>query len=155
MFQTIDIPLVLTCLKWLAIISSMTFVLSIVLIPWFVGKLDVNCFLQFENDHSTDRRKFTVIHLLGVIFRNVIGTVLLVAGIAMLFLPGQGILTILLSLLFLSFPRKRRLFQALIRRRKIQQTFDWLRKKQQKQNFNWPNLLCDKNPVQSGAGRNG
>lgn len=41
--------------------------------------------------------------------RNVLGAILLVAGIAMLVLPGQGVPTILISLGLMNFPGKYRL----------------------------------------------
>jgi hypothetical protein len=138
MNMTIDLVLILTCLKWLAIISSITFGLSIVLIPFIIGRLDEKSFLSFEKRSSAHERGFSVLFLLGAIFRNLIGLILLVAGIAMLFLPVQGLLTILLSLLLISFPGKQKLFQILIRQQKIQLAFDWIRKRQQKKPFTWP-----------------
>jgi hypothetical protein len=40
--------------------------------------------------------------------KNLLGALLVLAGLAMLVLPGQGILTILLGLAFLDLPGKRR-----------------------------------------------
>jgi len=56
----------------------------------------------------------------------------------MLFLPGQGILTILISLLLLSFPGKQKLFNYLIHKPTLQHTLDWIRKKSGSQPFTWP-----------------
>ena len=46
---------------------------------------------------------------LGRIAKNLLGVILLLLGIAMLVLPGQGLLTILAALILLDFPGKRRL----------------------------------------------
>ena len=45
----------------------------------------------------------------GKIVKNVVGVVLILAGIAMLVLPGQGILTIFAGLVVMDFPGKYRM----------------------------------------------
>jgi hypothetical protein len=49
-----------------------------------------------------------------ITLKNVVGIVLLMAGIVMLFTPGQGILTILLGLSFVDFPGKRGLERRIV-----------------------------------------
>ncbi len=46
--------------------------------------------------------------------KNLLGFCLLIAGIAMLVLPGQGILTIVVALLLLNFPGKHRLERRIV-----------------------------------------
>jgi hypothetical protein len=46
--------------------------------------------------------------------KNLLGVLLLLLGIAMLVLPGQGILTIVVALVFLDFPGKSRIERWLI-----------------------------------------
>ena len=60
--------------------------------------------------------------------RNTVGLALTVAGIAMLVLPGQGLLTILLGLMLLEFPGKRRLEAALVSRPAVLDSLNWLRR---------------------------
>ena len=43
------------------------------------------------------------------VIKNAVGIVFLLAGIAMLFLPGQGLLTMLIGISLMDFPRKRQL----------------------------------------------
>jgi hypothetical protein len=50
-----------------------------------------------------------VLRLSGLVVKNVVGIVLLLAGFAMLFLPGQGLLTMLIGVSLMDFPRKREL----------------------------------------------
>ena len=50
-----------------------------------------------------------MLRLLGLILKNVIGVVFLLAGFAMLFLPGQGLLTMLIGISLMDFPKKRQL----------------------------------------------
>jgi len=48
------------------------------------------------------------------ILLNLLSICLFIAGIIMLFTPGQGLLTILLSLIFISFPSKQTVLKKLL-----------------------------------------
>jgi hypothetical protein len=61
------------------------------------------------------------------LLKNVVGAVLLLAGIAMLVLPGQGMLTILVALTLLEFPGKRRLVLRIVRLKHVHSAIDWVR----------------------------
>jgi len=50
-----------------------------------------------------------VLRLSGLIVKNIVGIVFLLAGFAMLFLPGQGVLTMLIGVSLMDFPKKREL----------------------------------------------
>ena len=63
------------------------------------------------------------------ITKNLLAIVLLVAGVAMLVLPGQGLLTILVGFLLLEAPGKYRIEKWLVRRRVIAGPINWLRKR--------------------------
>jgi len=49
--------------------------------------------------------------------------------LAMLVLPGQGLLTMFISLMLLDFPGKRRLEQSIVRRPIILRSINWLRER--------------------------
>ncbi|WP_176761132.1 PGPGW domain-containing protein [Desulforhopalus singaporensis] len=121
---------------WLALVSAATFVLSLLLIPWMVARLPSTYFLDFSK--SRRPKAGNGLFLMLFVLKNLVGIVLLVAGIAMLFLPGQGILTILIALTVLSFPGKQRLIGAIIGSDKVQKSMDWIRKKKGKTPFLWP-----------------
>jgi len=63
--------------------------------------------------------------------------VVLLAGTAMLFLPGQGILTIILGVALMSFPGKYRLLFTLTTRPSVQHSLDWIRTKTGHPKFIW------------------
>ncbi len=54
---------------------------------------------------------------------------LVLAGIAMLVLPGQGVLTIVVGLVLMNFPGKYRLERWMATRRPIWKSLNWLRRK--------------------------
>lgn len=133
----IDTEYLKPLLGWLALFSLCTFVLSLILIPFVVGRLSRDCFLRL---HQNDKVMSppSIGSAIGVILRHGLGIVLLLAGIIMIFLPGQGLLTILLGTLLVSFPGKRKLIRSLVFQPKIQRSLDWLRKKRGKSSFLWP-----------------
>ncbi len=65
----------------------------------------------------------------GLAVKNVLGLVLLLAGIAMLVRPGQGVLTILMGIALLDFPGKRQLERRLIALPTVLRTINKLREK--------------------------
>ena len=64
-----------------------------------------------------------------LVVKNMLGAVLIFAGIAMLFLPGQGMLSILIGVSIASFPGKRRMIRFLVGRKAILKSANWLRQK--------------------------
>jgi hypothetical protein len=47
----------------------------------------------------------------------------------MLFLPGQGVITMLIGVMLLNFPGKFALERAIVRRRPVHRTINWMRAK--------------------------
>lgn len=134
--NTLDqiVDTLLPYLQVLAVVSFCTFLLSIILIPWYIGRLPVDYFYILKQQ-SPDRRPRS--NLAVLVLRNLLGTVLLVAGILMLFLPGQGILTILIGLLCMAFPGKYQFVLYLISKQSVQSSLDWIRRKMHRPAFRW------------------
>ena len=61
------------------------------------------------------------------IFKNLFGALFIIAGIAMLVLPGQGILTIVLGLALVNFPGKRRVIRRIFGQPRIFKAVNRLR----------------------------
>lgn len=68
-------------------------------------------------------------HPIAWLLRNLLGLVLVIAGIVMLVLPGQGLLTILAGLLLMDFPGKLRLERRLLEVEQVRRSANWLRKR--------------------------
>jgi hypothetical protein len=71
----------------------------------------------------------------------VVGLVFLLAGFAMLFLPGQGILTMLIGISLMDFPGKRMLERKLVGRPAVLKTINMMRAK-----FDRPPLTVAEDP---------
>lgn len=69
--------------------------------------------------------------LASIIFflRNTVGFGLLAAGTVMLFMPGQGILTMLIGLSFMDFPGKHQLLEKVVQGTRVQRSLNWIRRK--------------------------
>ena len=78
---------------------------------------------------ATWRRRHPFLRLLFRGLKNVAGGGLIMLGLVLLVLPGQGILTVLIGLTFLDFPGKRRLEIWIVQRPSIRHRVDRVRKK--------------------------
>jgi hypothetical protein len=116
-------------LGWLSVVSPVMFFGSLLAVPWLVVRIPTDYFLRPH--HYADRWKprHPVLRILFLVAKNLIGVVLLLAGIAMLVLPGQGILTIVVGLLFLDFPGKRAIELRSVRERHVLAAINWIRAK--------------------------
>jgi hypothetical protein len=122
-------------LELLAVISLITFVLSIILIPWYIGRLPSDFFYILQTQPLEPRDKRTSFGFL--VLRNCCGILLILAGGIMLFMPGQGLLTILIGILLMSFPGKLRLILCLANKPSVQTSLNWTRKKMRQKPFIW------------------
>jgi hypothetical protein len=95
---------------------------SLVGLPFLLVRIPPDYFLSSAASVFGDRRRF-----LERIVKNFLGATLLVLGVVMLVLPGQGLLTIFVALVLLDFPRKRRLELWLIRRPRVLASVNSLR----------------------------
>ena len=62
-----------------------------------------------------------------LIGKNLLGAILLAGGLIMLFVPGQGLLTMAMGLLLLDYPGKFALERRVARQRSVQSGLNWLR----------------------------
>jgi hypothetical protein len=116
-------------LGWLGMASVLMFVGSLVVLPWLVIRIPTDYFVHRR--HWADRWEIRhpLLRLTVLVVKNMIGVVLVLAGVAMLVLPGQGILTILIGLMCLDFPGKYALEQYIARQRPVIGALNWIRLK--------------------------
>jgi len=122
-------------LEWLGVVSVLTFIGSLIAIPWIIAKLPENYFIRHRQLVTERHARHPLIAKLILLFRNVIGSIFMAAGILMLLLPGQGIITILIGISFMDFPKKHKLVDYLVRRPKVIKLLNWIRQKEKKPPF--------------------
>ena len=108
LFETVQQWIPVDVLIGLTVASAIGFVGSLIAIPMILVRLPADYFdtrtpRHWMKDHHP------VLRLSGLIIKNIVGIVFLLAGFAMLFLPGQGVLTMLIGISLMDFPKKREL----------------------------------------------
>ena len=111
-------------LIWLGVLSIVTVIFSALALPWIVLRLPEDHFRSAPASPSTELGARA-----GRLLRNLGGAVCILLGIAMLALPGQGILTILIGLTLMDFPGKQALERGLVRRARLLKPLNWLRRR--------------------------
>jgi len=109
--------------------SILIFIISILGISWFVAQIPEDYFLSSKRKPSKWQEHKPVLRLMVLFGKNIIGFSLIIGGLLMLVLPGQGLLTILLGLIFSDYPGKYKLEKKLITIKPIYRYINWVRKK--------------------------
>jgi len=102
-------------LVWMGVASAVMFVASLVLIPILVIRMRADYFIRPPGEGAALAGRPPALRWTLLAIKNALGVVLLLLGIVMLLGPGQGVITIFLSLSLLNFPGKRRLEIKLLR----------------------------------------
>jgi hypothetical protein len=116
-------------LGWLSAASVLMFFGSLIAVPWLVIRIPTNYFVHRQHVVDRWRSRHPLVRIGLLTAKNLCGLVLVLAGIAMLVLPGQGILTILVGLMCLDFPGKYGMEQRLVRQRPVLGAINWMRAK--------------------------
>ena len=118
-----------TLLWWLGAGSLVMFAGSLAAVPVLVARIPVDYFAADRRPRGRDIARHPALRALLIVLKNLLGLVLLPMGIAMLVLPGQGLLTILVALLLLDFPGKRKLEKKIVRTPTVHKTMDAIRRR--------------------------
>lgn len=119
-----------TTIWYLAVFSIVSFIGTLLLVPVLV--------IRIPDDYFTEKKRHRwepwthehpVIRWSLLIAKNILGYIFIILGIAMLVLPGQGVLTILIGILFINFPGKYRLERWVVMRAPVLNTINRLRRR--------------------------
>ena len=121
----------------ITIVSVVMFFGTILLIPVIIIRLPVDYFLHDE-ERVWMAKYHPVLRYAGLVIKNTIGLVFLLAGIAMLVLPGQGLLTMVIGVSLLDFPGKRTIEHRLLTKPMVFQAMNAIRQKFGKPPFSQP-----------------
>jgi hypothetical protein len=92
--------------------SLALFVICLIAAPIVIARLPADYFVRPPGPARPTRHP--LLRAARRTLQNLVGAALLVAGVAMLVLPGQGVLTILAALSLLEFPGKRKLQRRML-----------------------------------------
>ena len=93
--------------------------------------------ISAENTSETSRLtpENRSVSLMINIVKIMVGLFLLICGLVMLVLPGQGLLTMLMGLSLMPFPGKNKLEKTIVARKSVRYSLNWIRMKANKKPF--------------------
>lgn len=109
-----------TMLIWTTAISVVFVLATLIAAPIAIVKIPDDYFLKNKRERQHKSLSFRI-------GKNVVGWALIAAGLAMLVLPGQGVIVTIIGVALADFPGKYRLQRWLITRGKILKTANKLR----------------------------
>ena len=128
-------------LEFLFLLSIVGFVGSVIAIPWILIRLPQDYFCE-SHPRTWLKDRHPVLRLIALALKNFVGWILLLGGIAMLVLPGQGLLTILIGVSLMDFPGKRAIERKLVSRPLVLQAINRIRER-----FDRPPLVIEEHAV--------
>ena len=131
---------------WIGILSMATFVGTLIVIPILVVRIPEDYFKLEKQDPDHYHGKHPVTRLIGLVVKNIIGIIFVLAGLAMLLLPGQGLVTILIGITLMNFPRKYALERHIVQQPTVLRAINWMRAK-----ANRPTLQVSKTGLTVGV----
>ncbi len=118
-------PLVIT---GLAVASVVMFFGTLALMPVIVVRIPTDYFAHDRRPPPRWAPEHPVIRLVILVGKNLLGAIFIAAGLVMLVIPGQGVLTILIGFMLMDGPGKYRFEKWLVARRVVRRPIDWLRR---------------------------
>ena len=126
MLETI-IAFVAAHAAWFVGGSLLGVLIGIVLVPALLLRIPAHYFARRHRRDSAEPRRHPVLRVVLNGTKNVLGATLVLAGIALLVLPGQGVITLLAGLMIMNYPGKFALERWLVRRPHVLPALNWLR----------------------------
>jgi len=118
-----------TLVWWLGVASGVTFVGTLLVVPLLVARIPTDYFVRKQRRRGPWDDHHPALRWTLVLLKNLLGALLVLAGIAMLIAPGQGVLTILIGVVLLDFPGKFTLERWLIGKGPVNRAVNWMRAK--------------------------
>ena len=118
-----------TAIMWIAGASIVAFIATLIAVPWLIVRIPSDYFAHGRRPRKRWANRHPVVRGALLAGKNLRGYILLAAGIAMLVLPGQGILTMLLGFILVDLPGKYRLERWLVARPLVLKTINLLRRR--------------------------
>lgn len=127
-----------TLLAWLFAASLVLFLATLIAAPILVTRIPPDYFTHAKRPPGMWAHRHRALRWTLLAVRTIVAVVVMAAGIAMLVLPGQGLLTLLIGFFLLDFPGKYRLERRIIARPRILKAVNALRRRRGRQPLQTP-----------------
>jgi len=114
---------------WISLLSLLTFIVSLIVVPIICARIPSDYFESDRRHQSSLKRFHPLVFIVALSVKNLLALALIVGGIMMLILPGQGILTILIGIGISDFPGKYHLERKLVTLPGVLSAINWMRSK--------------------------
>jgi len=105
---------------------------------WFISQIPEDYFIHETRQADNWKKYSSEARIVIIIAKNILGVAMLISGLLLLILPGQGVLTIIIGLLLLDYPGKFQLEQKIISIPSIFKGLNWFRAKSNKSRLRHP-----------------
>ena len=109
----------------LLIASVAMLIMTFIFLPFLVARLPPDYFVSDERPPPLSR--YLVVHWVLMALKNLIGLAFVLLGIMLLFLPGQGVLTLIIGLTIMNYPGKYAIERWLAMRPHVLPALNWFR----------------------------
>jgi hypothetical protein len=110
----------------IVVLAVLFWIGTLILLPVIIIALPAG-YLTRDEKFGEALPTYRLWHYPYLVVKNILGAIFILAGLAMLVLPGQGLLTLALGLALISFPGKHRAIQRIVGRKKILAAINRLR----------------------------
>jgi archaellum biogenesis protein FlaJ (TadC family) len=109
------------------LLSFVAFLASILLVWMIIIRMPADYLTRDRQLEASPASRRPVIRVALLVVKNVVGLLVVLAGIVMLFTPGQGVISILIGLTLIDLPGKRRLIRRMVGYRHVLATINNIR----------------------------
>ncbi len=97
-----------TVILWMTVTSIITFIATLIAVPWLVVRIPSDYFSHKRRSRKLWGGQNLLLRLLFLTIKNLFGYILIITGVFMLAIPGQGMLTTLIGIILIDLPGKYR-----------------------------------------------
>ena len=115
-------------MQQLGTLSLILLLFTVVVLPIAVAKLPQDYFEKEKREPASSKRKHPLLWVIISLLKNLIGLFMILAGLVMLILPGQGTVAILVGVALTNFPGKYKLQRRIASQPPVLKTLNKIRK---------------------------
>ena len=119
-------------------LSILMLIVSIIGVGWFISQIPEDYFIHEKRQSDNWKKYSPETRIVIIVAKNILGVTMLISGLLLLILPGQGVLTMIIGLLLIDYPGKFKLEQKILAIPSIFKTLNWFRAKSNKSHLQHP-----------------
>ena len=123
-------------IQWIGLVSVLLFFLSLFILRCVIVRLPDDYFVI--DSPASNKHSGNLIDLALRVAKNLFGFLLIICGIILLFIPGQGLVTIVLGAWIIDLPWIIKIKRKFVYSRLVKRALNWIRSKNGVSLFKFP-----------------